>query len=147
MKKFLINRIKKSESFRNDIIKYSYGQEEERGLKVVMPNFDKNDFKMDHEDYSGEDSDEDIRYIFGNLSDSSDMDSDYDSDTESNSIKKENVNEGVKKDSSKLTTIDPNDKGRVIKSQKKKVSSARKSSVNNRKCILNILKKMRRNRF
>jgi hypothetical protein len=147
MKKFLINRIKKSESFRNDIIKYSYGQEEERGLKVAMPNFDKNDFKIDHEDYSGEDSDEDIRYIFGNLSDSSDMDSDYDGDTESNSIKKENVNEGVKKDNSKLTTIDTNDKVKVIKSQKKKVSSARKSSVNNRKCILNILKKMRRNRF
>lgn len=147
MKKFLINRIMKSESFRNDIIKYSYGQEEERGLKVAMPNFDKNDFKKDHEDYSCENSDDDIRYIFGNLSDSTDMDSDYNSETESNSIKKENVNEGVKKDNSKLTTIDPNDKGRVIKSQKKKVSIVRKSSVKNRKYILNILKKMRRNRF
>ena len=109
----------KSESFRNDIIKYSYGQEEERGLKVVMPNFDKNDFKKDHEDYSGENSDEDIRYIFGNLSDSTDMDSDYNSETESNSIKKEMLTKELK-DNSKLTTIDPNDKGRVIKSQKRK---------------------------
>jgi len=147
MKKFLINRIKKSESLRNDIIKYSNGQEEERGLKVVTPIFDKNDFKMDKEDYSEEDSDEDIRYIFGDLSDSSDMDSDYNSETESNSIKKENASEGLKKDNSKLTSIDPNDKGRVIKCQKKKVSSIKKSSVKNRKYILNILKKMRRNRF
>ena len=150
-KKFIINKIKKRalfdflDSFDTESINSSSNIKDERSLKEMEPTTIVENNNVDCNDSLDEDYDNEMKYIFDNLSDISDEDSEFESESIPTQTNK--LNQNKTKISSKLTTIDTNDKVKVIKSQKKKVSSARKSSVNNRKCILNILKKMRRNRF
>lgn len=150
-KKLIINKVKKRalfdflDSFDTESINSSSNINDEQSLKVKEPIPIVENNKVECNDSLNEDYDNEMKYIFDNLSDISDEDSEFESEsvpTETNML-----NQNIMKINSKLTSIDTNDKVKVIKSQKKKVSSARKSSVNNRKCILNILKKMRRNRF
>jgi len=150
-KKLIIKKVKKRalfdflDSFDTESINSSSNIKDERSLKEMEPTTIVENNNVDCNDSLDEDYDNEMKYIFDNLSDISDEDSEFESEsvpTETNML-----NQNIMKINSKLTSIDTNDKVKVIKSQKKRVSSARKSSVNNRKCILNILKKMRRNRF
>tara|TARA_B100000900_G_scaffold379356_1_gene364199 strand:+ start:1658 stop:2161 length:504 start_codon:yes stop_codon:yes gene_type:complete len=150
-KKFIINKIKKRalfdflDSFDTEPVNCSSNINDERNLKIMSPSTIVENNKVDYNDNLNKDYDNEMKYIFGNLSDTSDEDSEFESEsipTETNKLS-QNI-------SSKLTSIDPCKKDKPIhsngsKSQSKNLVKKSKLSISNRDFIMKRIKSMKRN--
>lgn len=114
-KKFIINKIKKRalfdflDSFDTEPINCSSNINNERNLKTMSPSTIVENNNVGCKDSLNEEYDNEIKYIFSNLSDISDEDSEFESEllpTETNKL-----NQNI---SSKLTSIDPCKKDKPI---------------------------------
>lgn len=150
-KKFIINKIKKRalfdflDSFDTEPINCSSNINDERNLKIMSPSTIVENNKVDCNDNLNEDYDNEMKYIFSNLSDISDEDSEFESELIPTETNKLNQNT-----SSKLTSIDPCKKDKPIhfnksKSQSKNLVKKSKLSISNRDFIMKKIKSMKRN--
>lgn len=155
-KKLIINKVKKRalfdflDSFDTESINSSSNINGERSLKEMEPTTIVENNKADCNDSLDDDYDNEMKYIFDNISDISDEGSDFESElisTETN-----NLNKNITKKSSSLNGIDSCKKDKQIhfnksKSESKSVVKKKKIPISNREFFMKKIKSMKRNRI